>query len=160
MTIAKGDTLPEGALVTPGPEGPQKVDTKTLFAGKTAVLIGVPGAFTPTCSFNHLPTFLERNDALRAKGIDELAVVSVNDPFVMKAWRDATGGEGKVTYLADPQGEFVNKLGLDMDIPPLGGRRSKRFCILLKDGVVDQLMIEDSPGESGNTDADALLALL
>ena len=146
--------------MTPGADGPQKIKTSDLFDGKTTVLIGVPGAFTPTCSYNHLPTFIEKNDALRAKGIDEIAVVSVNDPFVIKAWREATGGEGKVTYLADAQGEYISELGLDIDIPPLGGKRAKRFCILAKDGVVQQLMIEDNPGESNDTDADALLALI
>ncbi len=160
MTISKGDTLPEGAFTTPGPDGPQKIKTEDIFRGNTTVLIGVPGAFTPTCSFNHLPTFIDRHDDLRAKGVDEIAVVSVNDPFVMKAWREATGGDGKVTYLADPQGDYISRLGLDIDIPPLGGKRAKRFCMLLRNGVVEELMVEDSPGESGNTDAEALLARL
>lgn len=160
MTIAKGQTLPAGSFMTPGTDGPEKIGTDAVFDGKTAVLIGVPGAFTPTCSLNHLPTFIEQNDALRARGVEEIAVVSVNDPFVVKAWRDSTGGEGKVTYLADPQGEYVKSLGLDVDIPGLGGLRSKRFCMLVKDNVVEELLVEDNPGESGLTDADALLAKL
>ncbi len=160
MTIAQGQRLPFGSFMTPGPDGPQKIATDALFQDKTAVLIGVPGAFTPTCSLNHLPTFIEKNDALRAKGIDEIAVVSVNDPFVVKAWRDATRGEGKVTYLADPQGEYIKSLGLDMDMPGLGGLRSKRFCMLVKNNVLEELLVEDSPGESELTDADALLAKL
>ncbi|MCP1198216.1 peroxiredoxin [Notoacmeibacter sp. MSK16QG-6] len=160
MTIAKGQRLPFGSFMTPGADGPEKIATDALFQGKTAVLIGVPGAFTPTCSLNHLPTFIDKNDALRSKGVEEIAVISVNDPFVVKAWRDSTGGEGKVTYLADPKGEYIQSLGLDMDIPGLGGLRSKRFCMLVKDNVVQELMVEDSPGESGKTDADALLAKL
>ncbi|RLQ87462.1 peroxiredoxin [Notoacmeibacter ruber] len=160
MTISKGETLPAGSFMTPGPDGPEKISSDAIFKGKTAVLVGVPGAFTPTCSLNHLPTFIEKNDELRTKGVDEIAVISVNDPFVMKAWRDSTSGEGKVTYLADPQGEYVTALGLDMDMPALGGKRAKRFCLLVKDGVAEEVMVEESPGESGDTDADALLKRL
>lgn len=160
MTIQVGDKLPEATFKTMTPEGPKEVSTDALFSGKTVVLFAVPGAFTPTCHRNHLPGFLENVDAIKAKGVDEIAVVSVNDVFVMDAWAKATGGDGKILFLADGSGDFARKVGLVMDASGFGmGLRSKRYAMVVKDGVVDVLNIEEAPGVSVSGAAAVLAAL-
>ena len=160
MTIKVGDKIPEATFKTMTAEGPKEVGTDALFSGKTVVLFAVPGAFTPTCHRNHLPGFLENADAIKAKGVDEIAVVSVNDVFVMDAWSKATGGDGKIKFLADGSGDFARKIDLVMDASGFGmGLRSKRYAMVVKDGVVDVLNIEEAPGVSVSGAAAVLAAL-
>jgi peroxiredoxin len=160
MTIQVGEKLPEATFKTMTPEGPKEIATDALFAGKTVVLFAVPGAFTPTCHRNHLPGFLENADAIKAKGVDQIAVVSVNDVFVMDAWSKATGGDGKILFLADGSADFAQKVGLVMDASGFGmGLRSKRYAMVVKDGVVDVLNIEEAPGVSVSGAAAVLAAL-
>ena len=160
MTIQVGEKLPEATFKTMTSEGPKEVSTDALFSGKTVVLFAVPGAFTPTCHRNHLPGFLENFDAIKAKGVDEIAVVSVNDVFVMDAWAKATGGDGKIVFLADGSGDFARKVDLVMDASGFGmGLRSKRYAMVVKDGVVDVLNIEEAPGVSVSGAAAVLAAL-
>ena len=149
MTIAVGQKLPDATFKTTTADGFKDITTSELFSGKKVVLFGVPGAFTPTCSNNHLPGYLENYDAILAKGVDTIAVVAVNDHHVMAAWARFTGGEGKIVYLADGNGKFAKATGLDMDLSMGGlGLRSKRFSMIVEDGVVTALNIEDSPGRS------------
>ncbi len=146
MAIAQGDKIPATNLVKVAAEGPQQVATSDYFAGRKVALFSVPGAFTPTCSAKHLPSFVEKADALKAKGIDEIACTAVNDAFVMDAWNKADGSSD-VTMLADGNGDFVKQLGLDSDSSAYGmGTRGKRFSMVVDDGVVSQLNIE-APGE-------------
>jgi peroxiredoxin len=161
VTIAIGDKIPTATLKEKTADGVNDVDIASFLAGKTVVLFGVPGAFTPTCSLNHLPGFLENRDAFFARGVDEIAVVAVNDHHVMGAWAKASGGEGKIRFLADGNGTFVKALGLDLDLSGGGlGHRSKRYSMLIKDGVITQLNIEDSPGAAETSGAATLLGQL
>ncbi|MBB3975887.1 peroxiredoxin [Rhizobium azooxidifex] len=149
MTIAVGERLPDLKLKEPTADGPAEVSTGDLFKGKRVVLFAVPGAFTPTCSLNHLPGYLDNRDAILAKGVDEIAVVAVNDPFVMTAWAKETGGLGKIRFLADGGAQFAKAIGLDIDLTANGlGVRSKRYSMLVEDGVVKTLNIEESPGQA------------
>ncbi|MEM8662973.1 MAG: peroxiredoxin [Pseudomonadota bacterium] len=158
MTITVGDTLPAATFTTMTEDGPGKVTVEELTKGRKVVIFGVPGAFTPTCDRNHLPGFLTQFDAFKAKGVDEVAVVSVNDVFVMNAWAKSTGGEGKITYLADGSADFTRAVGLDLDASGFGmGIRSKRFSMYTDDGVVKVLNIEEVPSEAEKSGADALL---
>lgn len=140
MTIGLGDALPAGTLHenTPG----NHVDVRAFFASGKSILFGVPGAFTPGCHLTHLPGYINDHEALKAKGVDRVACISVNDAFVMAAWGEATGATGKVTMLADPQGTYVKSLGLDVDAAALGGTRSKRFALVIEDGRVTDLQVE------------------
>jgi peroxiredoxin len=152
MTISIGDKLPEATFNTMTADGAKSLSTADIFSGKTVVLFGVPGAFTPTCNNNHLPGYLENRDAILARGVDTIAVVAVNDKFVMGAWASFTGGEGKILYLADGNGDFVRAAGLEADMSQYAmGSRSKRFSMIVKDGVVAAVNIETGPGvnESG-----------
>jgi peroxiredoxin len=161
MTIAIGDKVPAVTLKEKTAEGVVEVNTGDLLEGKTIVLFGVPGAFTPTCSLNHLPGFLENRDAFYAKGVDEIAVVSVNDHHVMGAWAKASGGEGKIRYLADGNAAFAKALGLDHDMSAGGmGTRSKRYSMLVKNGTVSQLNIEEKPGTTEISGAATILSQL
>ncbi|MGN6585425.1 MAG: peroxiredoxin [Rhizobiaceae bacterium] len=161
MTIAVGDKLPDATLKTMTADGAKNMTTAEIFAGKKVVLFGVPGAFTPTCSNNHLPGYLENHDAIKAKGVDTVAVVAVNDHHVMGAWQKFTGGEGKILYLADGNGEFIKALGLEADLSAAGlGTRSKRFSMIVEDGKVTSLNIEDSPGQAVVSGAAAMLEKL
>jgi peroxiredoxin len=158
MTIAVGDRLPDATFKVMTPEGPSEITTEELTKGRRVVLFGVPGAFTPTCDRNHLPGFLTNVEVIKAKGIDEVAVVSVNDMFVMDAWAKSSGGEGKITFLADGSAEFTKAVGLDLDASGFGmGLRSKRYSMLVDDGVVKILNIEETPGEATASGADALI---
>ena len=161
MTIAIGASLPAATFKTPTADGPAVLTTDQVFAGRKVVLFGVPGAFTPTCSMNHLPGYLEHHDAIKAKGVDTIAVVAVNDVFVMKAWQEATSGKDKITYLADGNGDFVKACGLDMDLSAGGlGLRSKRFSMIVEDGKVAALNIEDGSGKVVASSAETLLQQL
>ncbi|MGN6468032.1 MAG: peroxiredoxin [Rhizobiaceae bacterium] len=161
MTIKVGDKLPEAKLKTKTEEGVKDLTTAEIFSGKKVVLFGVPGAFTPTCSNNHLPGYLENHDAIIAKGVDQIAVVAVNDHHVMGAWARFTGGEGKILYLADGNGDFIRALGLDADMTKGGlGTRSRRFSMIVEDGTVKALNIEDAPGQAVASGAAALMEQL
>jgi glutaredoxin/glutathione-dependent peroxiredoxin len=161
MTITIGDRLPDATFRVLGPEGPKPVTTAEVFAGKKVVLFAVPGAFTPTCHLKHLPGFIKTIDAFKAKGVDTVACVAVNDPFVLGAWEEASGGKGKVLFLSDGNAEFTKKIGLDFDGSGFGlGIRSKRYAMLVQDGVVKVLNIEGSPGVAEESTAEKLLAAL
>ncbi len=157
MSIKQGDRLPSASFSKPTENGPEQVDGADFFAGRRVALFSVPGAFTPTCSARHLPGFVDKADELKAKGIDEIACTAVNDAFVMGAWAKAGGADGKVTMLADGNGDFVRALGLTMDGSKFGmGVRGQRFSMIVNDGVVEQLNVE-APGEFRVSAADFML---
>lgn len=161
MTIAIGQKLPDVTFKTSTADGPKELSTADVFAGKKVVLFGVPGAFTPTCNNNHLPGYLENRDAILARGVDQIAVVAVNDVFVMSAWARSTGGEGKILFLADGSGDFARAAGLDLDLSKGGlGLRLKRFSAIVEDGVVTALNIEDAPGTAVASGAATLIEQL
>ncbi|MEB2847050.1 redoxin family protein [Rhizobiales bacterium RZME27] len=161
MTIAIGQKLPQATFKEKTADGPVEVNTQDLFAGKRVVLFAVPGAFTPTCTLNHLPGYLENHEALVAKGIDDIAVVAVNDWHVMGAWAQQSGGLGKIHFLADFDAAFTKAIGLDIDLSGGGlGVRSKRYSMLVEDGVVKSLDIEESPGQATVSSAQAMLERL
>ena len=147
MTISVGDRIPDVTLRTMTPEGPKPVQSGEVLGRGKVVLFAVPGAFTPTCSDHHLPGFVLRADELREKGVDTIACIAVNDPFVMGAWGEAQGTEGKVLMLSDGNGEFTAEVGLEMDGSAFGlGTRSQRYAAILQDGVVQELLVEPGPG--------------
>lgn len=161
MTIAKGDRLPETTFRVLGPEGIATLTTGDVFAGKKVVLFAVPGAFTPTCHLKHIPGFIDNAAAFKKKGIDTVACVAVNDPFVLGAWEDASGGKGKVLFLSDGNAEFTKKIGMDFDGSGIGlGTRSKRYAMLVDNGVVKVLNVEDSPGVAVESTAEQMLKSL
>jgi glutaredoxin/glutathione-dependent peroxiredoxin len=158
MTIKVGDPLPDVTFTVMTPEGPQARTTADIFKGRTVVLFGVPGAFTPTCSMNHLPGFLSKEAEIKAKGIDEIAVTSVNDVFVMDAWAKQSGGVGKITFLADGIAAFAKATGLTFDLTERGlGLRSIRYSMLVEDGIVRKLNVEESPAKAEVSGAENLL---
>jgi len=161
MTLSVGDTLPQATLATPSPDGPKPITTDELFKGKTVALFAVPGAFTPTCSARHLPGYVDNGAALKAKGVDTIACIAVNDPFVMAAWAESQSvGADEVLMLADGSGDFTRTLGLTLDARGFGmGERSQRYSMLVKDGKVIELNIE-SGGEFKVSSAEHLLAQL
>ena len=143
MTIQVGDKIPEATFMIPTAEGPQAMTTDQLFKGKTVGLFAVPGAFTPTCSAKHLPGFKDKAAELKAKGVDTLACVSVNDAFVMGAWAKDQGIGDEVVMLADGNGAFTKAVGLEMDASKFGmGPRSQRYSMIVRDGVVETLNVE------------------
>jgi len=148
MAIKVGDTLPfDIKLKEMGEKGPQDVSVGELFKGKKVVLFAVPGAFTPTCSMKHLPGFVEKAAAIKAKGVDEIVCMAVNDAFVMGAWGDNQKAHGKVRMVADGNGEFSKALGLELDAKGFGmGMRSQRFALIVKDGKVEHVLVEPGPG--------------
>ena len=147
MTIQVGDTLPSINLMTMTAEGPKPVSVSEISSGKKMVLFAVPGAFTPTCSVQHLPGFVERNKDLKDKGVDIVACVSVNNPFVMKAWGEDRNVGEDVLMLSDGNGEFTSAIGLEMDGSGFGlGTRSQRYAMIIEDGVVSALNVESGPG--------------
>ena len=159
MTIAVGDTIPDVKLVKATPDGPQPVQSSDYFKGKRVALFSVPGAYTPTCSAKHLPGFVDKGEALKAKGIDEIACTAVNDAFVLGAWGKANDAT-EVTMLADGNGDFVKALGLDADFTGFGmGGRGQRFSMVVDDGVVSQLNVEE-PGAFNVSSADYLIERL
>ena len=158
MAIQVGDRLPETKFRAMGPDGPVVKTTDEIFKGKKVVLFAVPGAFTPTCNNNHLPGFLKNADAIKAKGVDAIAVTGVNDVFVMEAWKKSTGAGGKIEFLADGNGDFAKALGLTLDASGLGlGTRSKRYAMLVDDGTVKKLIIEEVAGKAEMSSAENLL---
>ena len=160
MAIKTGDKLPDATFMEMGESGPGPVTTADLFAGKTVALFAVPGAFTPTCSAKHLPGFVEKAEELAGKGVDEIVCTSVNDVFVMGAWGDSSSAAGKVRMLADGNGTFAEAIGLTMDGSGFGmGQRSQRYSMLVKDGVVSELNVEDG-GSFEVSSAEYLLAQL
>lgn len=160
MTIAVGDTLPAATFMKVTDDGPQAIESSDYFAGKRIALFSVPGAFTPTCSARHLPSFVERADELHAKGIDEIACTAVNDAFVLAAWATAGEATGKITMLADGNGEFARTIGLEADSSKFGmGKRSQRYAMIVNDGVVERLDVE-GPGEFRVSSADYMLEQL
>ena len=160
MAIQVGDRLPQATFMTPTEDGPAPVTTDDVFAGKRVALFAVPGAFTPTCSARHLPGFKDKASELKAKGVDAIACVSVNDVFVMKAWGKDQGITDEVLMLADGNGDFTKAVGLEMDGKNFGmGTRSQRYSLVVNDGVVEQVNVE-APGQFEVSSADYLLAHL
>ncbi|MCI5047085.1 MAG: peroxiredoxin [Aquisalinus sp.] len=160
MTIAKGDKLPDVKVMLGTPEGPQEAQTGELFAGKKTAFFAVPGAFTPTCSAKHLPGFVEQAETLAQKGVDQIVCMSVNDAFVMDAWAKDQGAQGKVVMVADGNGDFTRALGLELDASGFGmGGRSQRFSMIVDDGTVAELNVEQG-GAYEVSSADYMLGQL
>ena len=160
MSIQVGDTMPEGRLNIMKADGPGSVSAKELFDGKKVVLFSVPGAFTPTCSRDHLPGFVEKADEIKAKGVDTVACMAVNDAFVMDAWGKQAGADGKVLMLADGNGDYTRALDLVMDGTGFGlGMRGRRFALIVNDGKVEEAFIEEG-GQFKVSSADNVLAHL
>ena len=158
MSINVGDQLPDVELRFMGEKGPEKQSTKELFGGKRVALFAVPGAFTPTCSAKHVPSYLAKADELAAKGVDAIYCVSVNDVFVMNAWGKDQNSEGKILMLSDGNGEFSKAIGLAFDGSGFGmGERSQRYAMLVSDGVVEKLFVE-APGTYEVSSAEHMLA--
>ena len=158
MTIKVGDQLPSVTFRVATEDGPVPKSTDELFKDKKVVLFAVPGAFTPTCHKNHLPSFIARAEEILAKGVSTIAVTSVNDPFVMAAWEKASNANGKIVFLSDGNAEFAKAVGLDFDASGAGlGVRSKRYSMLVDDGEVMILNVEDVPSKADKTNADVLL---
>lgn len=161
MTIKVGDKLPSVTLRQITPDGPKEISTDEFFRGKKVALFAVPGAFTPACSQRHLPGYVEKAAEIRAKGVDEVACVAVNDAAVMTAWGKDQHCEGKVSMLADGSGEFARALGLELDLTKNGlGIRSKRYSMLVDNGIVKSLNVEQQPGQVEASGAEAMLRAL
>jgi peroxiredoxin len=159
--IQVGERLPAVNLKHLTADGIKDMPVAELTQGKKVVLFAVPGAFTPTCSEKHLPGFLTEAAALKAKGVDTIACVAVNDPFVMSAWDKATAVGGRVELLSDGNAEFTKALGLEFDGSGAGlGRRSRRYALVVDDGVIETLLIEEAPGQADKSSAQAILATL
>lgn len=159
MTIKVGDKVPSTTLMEMKSGAPQPVKTDDLFAGRKVALFALPGAFTPTCSAKHLPGFVQHADDLKKKGVDAIACISVNDPFVMDAWGKSLNATGKVTMLADGSAEFAKAAGLNLDLTGRGmGMRSHRYSMVVDDGVVKKLDVEENPGACDISSADHILA--
>jgi glutaredoxin/glutathione-dependent peroxiredoxin len=160
MTIKVGDRLPESTFMTMGPDGaPKPMRTAEIFASKKVALFAVPGAYTGVCSRQHMPSYVDNYDALKKKGFDIVACTSTNDIFVLTNWAKDSKADGKIMMLADGSGEFVKKIGLDIDLSARGlGLRSKRYAMVVEDGVVTQLNIEEQPGVVEKSGAARLLA--
>jgi glutaredoxin/glutathione-dependent peroxiredoxin len=159
MAINVGDKLPEVPLTVATPDGPEQTTSTDFFAGRRVALFAVPGAYTPTCSARHLPSYVEKASELKGKGVDDIACISVNDAFVMSAWNKSDGSED-ITMLADGNGAFTDAVGLSMDASKFGmGKRSQRYSMVVNDGVVEQLNVE-APGEYRASSAETLLEQL
>ncbi|NNE56760.1 MAG: peroxiredoxin [Hellea sp.] len=157
MTIKIGDTIPEATFMTLGADGPEPVTSEQIFSGKRVAIFAVPGAFTPTCSAKHLPGYKEQADAFKAKGIDAVACTSVNDIFVMAAWAKDQGVTDEMQMLADGNGAFAKSIGLELDASGFGmGARSQRYAMVVNDGVVEALHVEEG-GEFRVSAADYVL---
>ncbi|MBZ8133448.1 peroxiredoxin [Afifella sp. IM 167] len=161
MSLSAGDRIPDATFFVSGESGPEKRTAAEIFNGRKVVLFGVPGAYTPTCQNKHLPGFLEHYDAILAKGVDEIVLVAVNDPFVLKAWAESTGAKGKVSFVSDGNAEFAKAAGLDMDGSGVGlGTRIKRFAAVVDDGTVKTILVEDSPGQADKSSAASIMEAL
>lgn len=160
MTIAQGDKLPEGTLTKLGENGPEPVTIAELAQGRVAIF-AVPGAFTPTCSNSHMPSFVKNADKFREKGVSRVVCVTVNDPFVAGAWSKATGaGEAGIEVLADADGSFTKAIGMDIQADGWVKGRSKRYALLLDGGTVTELQVEESPGACSISSGESLLDLV
>jgi peroxiredoxin len=161
MTIKVGDVVPDATFHVMTADGPAPRTSEQIFPNRKVVLVAVPGAFTPTCSMNHLPGFIDNVEAIKAKGVDEILVTGVNDVFVMGAWAKHTGGEGKVTFLADGSAKFAKALGLSLDLDERGlGTRSQRYSMIVEDGVVKSLEVDPNPGQADKASAENVLKAL
>ncbi|UVI39128.1 peroxiredoxin [Qipengyuania spongiae] len=159
MTISVGDTLPDVTLTKATADGPEQIQSSEYFKGKKVALFSVPGAFTPTCSARHLPGYVEKAQDLKAKGVDEIACTAVNDAFVLGAWQGANEA-GDVTMLADGNGDFAEAVGLTMDGKGFGmGKRGQRYSMIVEDGVVKELNVEQ-PGDFSVSSAEHMLGQL
>ncbi len=160
MSIQVGDHLPQATFRVSGPDGPQAKTTDDVFKGRRVVLVGVPGAFTPACHRNHLPGFVAHKDEILARGIDAIAITAVNDVFVLNAWQEATGAQS-LEFLADGNAEFAKAIGQELDGSGFGlGPRSQRYAMLVDDGVVRVLNVEDSPSKAEVSSAESLLKVI
>ncbi len=159
--IKVGDRLPEATFKVMTPDGPANRTTNEIFGGKKVVLVGVPGAFTPTCHRNHLPGYLENLDTLRGKGIDSIVCVAVNDVFVLDAWAKSSGAQGRIEFLSDGNAEFTRAIGLSLDASGFGmGTRSQRYAMLVDDGVVKSINVEDAPSKADISSAASMMKVL
>ena len=160
MAISAGDRLPDATLLRIGADGPEQLALADLTRGRKVVIFAVPGAFTRTCSAAHLPSFIRTADSFKEKGVDEIACISVNDPFVLDAWAKGAGADA-ISMLADADGSFTRSVGMSFDAPPVGLiGRSKRYAMLVEDGVVTQLNAEDSTGACDISAGETLLEML
>lgn len=162
MAISKGDSLPDAMMTRIGAEGPEAVSLSDLTADRKVVIFAVPGAFTPTCHSAHVPSFIRTRDAFTQKGVQDIICVSVNDPFVMKSWGEATGAtDAGLVMLGDAESSFTKAIGMDFDAPPAGLiGRSKRYAMLVNNGVVETLHVEENPGACEVSAGEALLDTL
>lgn len=161
MTIKVGDKLPDTGFTVMTAEGPTKKTANEIFAGRKVALFAVPGAFTPTCQQQHVPGFVARVEELKSKGIDSIACTAVNDIFVLTEFAKATGSDGKILMLADGSGDFAKAIGLDIDLGSFGlGLRSKRYAMLVEDGVVKVLNVEDTPPQHDKSSAATLCSTI
>jgi peroxiredoxin len=161
MSISVGEKLPKATFTTMTAEGPTQLTTDEVFAGRKVVLFAVPGAFTPTCHMKHLPGFVTHAAALKAKGVDTIACLSVNDVFVMNAWAEQSGAKPAVTFLADGSAEFTKAIGMELDASGFGmGVRSKRYAMLVEDGVVKLVNEEEAPSSAEVSSAEKILSAL
>lgn len=161
MPIAVGERLPDATFKVKTNSGIEDITVQQLCSGKRVVTFAVPGAFTPTCHLKHVPSYLQNLDALKAKGVDTVACVAVNDPFVLDAWAEATGAKGKILMLSDGNGTFTRAIGMDFDGSAVGlGVRSRRYAMLVEDGVVKALEVESAPSEMDRSSAERMLELL
>jgi peroxiredoxin len=161
MAIQSGDPIPEATFTVMAPDGPQLRTTDQIFKGHKVVLFGVGGAFTPLCNKHHLPGFLDNLDQFKAQGVDEIAVTGVNDVFVMDAWAKSAGAIGKITFLADGNGDFARALGLSLDLTAHGlGIRSQRYAMIVDNGVVRKISLEVASGKVETSSAETLLKQL
>lgn len=161
MSIKIGDPIPRATFTVMTPQGPELRTTEEIFGGKKVVLFAVAGAFTPVCDKRHLPGFVENADKFKARGVDDIAVTAVNDIFVMDTWAKSTGASGKITFLADGNGDFARALGLSADLSAHGlGIRSQRYVMFVENGMVQKLNVEASPGQLEISSAETLLSQL
>jgi glutaredoxin/glutathione-dependent peroxiredoxin len=163
MAIKVGDRLPEAKFMTMGPDGPKALTTKEIFAGKKVAIFAVPGAYTPTCHQQHMPGFVQRIDEIKKKGIDTIACTAVNDVFVMDSWGKDTGAAGKVLMLTDDSAAFAKAIGLEIDLTSIGlglGVRSKRYAMLVEDGVVKMLNVDEAPPAHDKSSAETLCSMI
>lgn len=161
MTIQVGDKIPNISIAAITAEGQGNITTDEVFRGKKVVMFALPGAFTPTCSASHLPGYVVKHEEIRARGVDTIACLSVNDAFVMGAWGESQNTEGNILLLADGSCSLTQALGMELDLTERGlGVRSQRYVLIADDGVVTHLNLEPSPGELSNSDADTVLGML
>ncbi len=158
MAISRGERIPDATVFVLGDNGPEPLSTRDYMAGRKVVVFAIPGAFTPTCHARHIPSYLEHLDALKAAGVDAVAVMAVNDPFVLAAALDQLGARERLDHLADGNGAFTAALGLELDGSGIGlGRRAQRFAMIVNDGVVEEVFVEPDPGQMTVSSADNVL---